>query len=54
MVKVLPVPVAPMRVWKRWPELRPAASWSMAWGWSPWGLKGEMTWKWFFILVEAL
>src|SRR6266571_3232236 len=49
MVKVLPVPVAPRRVWKRWPEERLAVSLSIAWGWSPWGWKGEMTWKRFFI-----
>ena len=36
-VKVLPVPVAPSRVWHGRPSRKPCTSLSMAWGWSPAG-----------------
>src|SRR5581483_433460 len=37
IVAVLPVPVAPTRVWKRSPSWRPADSSAIARGWSPVG-----------------
>jgi hypothetical protein len=37
IVAVLPVPVAPTRVWKRSPARIPSASVSIAFGWSPVG-----------------
>jgi hypothetical protein len=45
MVKVLPLPVMPSRVWCFSPPCRPATSWAMASGWSPRGSKGLFSWK---------
>jgi hypothetical protein len=42
MVKVLPEPVTPRRVWKRSPAWMPALSSAMAVGWSPVGRRSEM------------
>ncbi|MNV87842.1 hypothetical protein D3C71_1819980 [compost metagenome] len=40
-VKVLPVPVAPSSVWYLTPDSMLSTSFSMAWGWSPWGENSE-------------
>src|SRR5690606_7443192 len=45
MVADLPEPVMPSRVWKRSPASMPAASSSMACGWSPEGANSDTTWK---------
>ena len=41
MVKVLPLPVTPSRVWCLKPLFKPSTSLSTAWGWSPVILKSE-------------
>jgi hypothetical protein len=38
IVKVLPEPVTPRRVWYRFPAAMDPTSFSIAWGWSPVGL----------------
>ncbi len=43
IVNVLPVPVAPSRVWNRRPSDSPSTAPSMACGWSPLGVNGEST-----------
>ena len=43
MVADLPDPVMPSKVWNRSPASIPAASWSIAWGWSPAGSKSDTT-----------
>jgi hypothetical protein len=37
IVKVLPLPVTPSKVWQRSPRSTPSTSWAMACGWSPVG-----------------
>jgi hypothetical protein len=45
MVKVLPEPVTPNRVWDARPARIPSTSWAIAWGWSPAGWKDDTTLK---------
>ena len=44
-VNVLPVPVAPSRVWNRLPAWKPSTSFSMAFGWSPAGWNSLTSWN---------
>ena len=45
IVAVLPVPVAPSKVWKRLPSLTDAAISSIARGWSPIGAYWSVAWN---------
>src|SRR3712207_7225220 len=45
MVKVLPEPVTPSSTWSRSFPCSPATRSRMAVGWSPFGSKGETTWR---------
>ena len=45
MVKVLPEPVTPSSTWSRSLPCKPATRSRMAAGWSPFGSKGETTWR---------
>src|SRR4051812_47795170 len=45
MVKVLPDPVTPIRVWYFSPVWKARVNFSMAWGWSPAGWKGDSSLK---------
>src|SRR5699024_6307942 len=47
MVKVLPLPVTPSKVWHRSPRRTPCTSFSMASGWSPVGWYGDASLKRF-------